>query len=50
MVQFERNSVVGYKDIEIPYMLIRKEEGTKRLAIILPGVGYTAQAPLCIML
>lgn len=37
---------VGYKNRPVPTMLIRNEEKTKKLAIIMPGLGYTTKAPL----
>ncbi len=40
-----RNRVKGYNDIEIPFNIISKAEGTGKLAIVLPGAGYTVQAP-----
>ncbi|WP_108668759.1 alpha/beta family hydrolase [Peribacillus acanthi] len=36
--------VVGSKDI--PYRLIEQKEETNNLVIVLPGAGYTTQAPL----
>jgi hypothetical protein len=46
MVQFLTNSVRGYKDLEVSYTFIKKEEHSKNLAILLPGNGYTTSHPL----
>ncbi|RDI45574.1 alpha/beta hydrolase [Falsibacillus pallidus] len=40
----EKRTVKGYKDMEVPFTLFRKDSTS--LAIILPGSGYTSQAPL----
>ncbi|TMW71574.1 alpha/beta family hydrolase [Alteribacter natronophilus] len=40
------NSYVENEGEKTPYSLIRQERGTDTLAVILPGAGYTAQAPL----
>ncbi|WP_433751172.1 alpha/beta hydrolase [Falsibacillus pallidus] len=40
----EKLTVKGYKEMEIPFRLFQK--GSTSLAIILPGSGYTSQAPL----
>ncbi len=37
---------MGYKEIEIPYQLVSMNEDAKTVAIVLPGAGYTVQAPL----
>lgn len=46
MINIETNMIKGYKDFEVPYKLYSKDKGAKKLAIILPGAGYTSQAPL----
>lgn len=46
MFNSETKTVKGYKDINIPFKLLSKENNSKNLAIILPGTGYTSQAPL----
>lgn len=38
--------VQGYKEMKIPYNIIRKTEKIKGLVIILPGFGYTVKAPI----
>ena len=40
------NKVTGYKGIEVPYTVVLTEDYTKKLAIFLPGAGYTAKSPL----
>ena len=40
------NKVIGYKEIEVPYTVVLTEDYTKKLAIFLPGAGYTAKSPL----
>ncbi|MEX3625403.1 alpha/beta hydrolase [Viridibacillus arvi] len=37
---------MGYKEIEIPFTLLSNNEDSNNLAILLPGAGYTVQAPL----
>lgn len=37
---------MGYKEIEIAYTLLSNNEDSNNLAILLPGAGYTVQAPL----
>ena len=46
MQRYESDYVIGYKKMKIPYTLEGANEDTERLAIMLPGAGYTAQAPL----
>lgn len=46
MVNIETNVVKGYKEIDISFKILSKDKNTKNLAIILPGAGYTSQAPL----
>ena len=46
MFHVENKTVKGYKEIDIPYTMLSKVESSKNLAIILPGAGYTSQAPL----
>ncbi|MGM8214840.1 alpha/beta hydrolase [Bacillaceae bacterium W0354] len=40
------NDVVKTKHGEIPTTLIKKNQHSKKLAVVLPGAGYTANAPL----
>ncbi|MBT2569764.1 alpha/beta family hydrolase [Planococcus sp. ISL-110] len=40
------NKVTGYKGIEVPYTVVLTEDYTKKLAIFLPGAGYTTKSPL----
>lgn len=37
--------IKGYKEMDIPYTLLRNEENSKNLAIFLPGIGYTVRSP-----
>ena len=46
MQRYESDYVIGYKKMKIPYTLEGANEYTERLAIMLPGAGYTSQAPL----
>lgn len=41
-----KGSAEGYKGYGVPYLMIRQEEASDRLAVMLPGAGYTNQAPL----
>ncbi|WP_235318429.1 alpha/beta fold hydrolase [Planococcus sp. CAU13] len=45
-MKLQRASIEGYKRHTVDYLLIRQEETSSRLAVVLPGAGYTAQAPL----
>ncbi|MDT9026395.1 MULTISPECIES: hypothetical protein [Rossellomorea] len=41
------DAIKGYRDIEVPYTLLMSQgEEAEGIAIILPGLGYTVQAPL----
>jgi alpha/beta superfamily hydrolase len=42
----KKGIVHGFKGLDVPYQLISQEGKSKQLAIILPGLGYTVQAPL----
>jgi hypothetical protein len=46
MMNVKTNSVQGYKEMDIPFTILSKKEDSKSLAILLPGAGYTVQAPL----
>lgn len=46
MLRVNRDSVLGYKEREIPFSTLSTVEDAKELAILLPGAGYTVQAPL----
>ena len=46
MVQKKADSIKGYKEMNVPFTEISKVEGSKKLAILLPGLGYTVQSPL----
>ncbi|WP_172368986.1 alpha/beta hydrolase [Sporosarcina jiandibaonis] len=46
MLNVETQTVKGYKGLDIPFTLMSRSEDSSNLAIILPGAGYTAQAPL----
>ncbi|MEK5185096.1 alpha/beta family hydrolase [Solibacillus sp. FSL W7-1324] len=42
----ETNSITGYKEKDIHYTVLSTDENASKLAILLPGAGYTVQAPL----
>ena len=46
MFKVSTESVSGYKEMEIPYTLLSNNESSNSLVIMLPGAGYSAQAPL----
>lgn len=46
MFNNEASFVKGHKGKDIPFKLLSKDKRSKNLAIILPGAGYTSQAPL----
>lgn len=46
MMKIRTNSIQGYKEKTIPFTLLSKNEGSTSLAILLPGAGYSVQAPL----
>lgn len=46
MVRVVNEQVKGHLQTIVGYTLLQQEAPTKQLAIILPGKGYTAQAPL----
>ncbi|WP_419394179.1 alpha/beta hydrolase [Cytobacillus praedii] len=46
MFNVKTQTVKGYKGLDIPFKILSKGEDSNNLAIILPGAGYSAQAPL----
>lgn len=46
LFKVKTDSVTGYKDKDIHYTVLSTDEHSEKLAIMLPGAGYTAQAPL----
>lgn|SRR5690606_28868587 len=46
MFKVKSDSVTGYKEKDIHYTVLSTDEHASKLAILLPGAGYTAQAPL----
>lgn len=38
--------IVGYRDEPVPHRFFRQDRETRHLAIVLPGMGYTADMPL----
>jgi len=46
LVNTYSDSVMGYREMNVPFNLISIEDNTKNLAIFLPGAGYTTQRPL----
>ncbi|MGG4488231.1 alpha/beta family hydrolase [Metabacillus idriensis] len=45
-MKIKTDSVTGYKDAVISYTLLSKNAEAKSLAIMFPGLGYSAQGPL----
>ncbi|WKA49390.1 alpha/beta hydrolase [Planococcus liqunii] len=45
-MNMQKETIKGYKNLNIPYSLITHEEQSNKLAIFLPGAGYTTQKPL----
>ncbi|MGM0841624.1 MAG: hypothetical protein ACQEWE_12895 [Bacillota bacterium] len=45
-MKFTSDVIKGYGDIDVPYTLISQGEEAEGIAIFLPGLGYTVQAPL----
>ncbi|WRP06107.1 alpha/beta hydrolase [Rossellomorea aquimaris] len=45
-MKFTSDVMKGYRDIDVPYTLISQGEEAEGIAILLPGLGYTVQAPL----
>ena len=46
MVNVKTRTVKGYKGLDIPFRTLSRSDDANSLAIILPGAGYTTQAPL----
>lgn len=46
MVYFEVLTIFGHRSLPVPNTYLRLKETSQRLAIVLPGRGYTSQAPL----
>ena len=46
MVQKSALPVSGYRDESVPNRFFRQEQGADHLALLLPGIGYTADMPL----
>ncbi len=46
MVYFEGLTIFGHRSLPVPNTYLRLKETSQRLAIVLPGRGYTSQAPL----
>lgn len=46
MVTWNTLSITGYEGKPVPNTFIRQQDETSHAAIILPGLGYTAQMPL----
>ncbi len=45
-ITFQTLNITGYKEKPVPNMLLKQVRTTSHAAIILPGMGYTAQMPL----
>lgn len=46
MVSDERLAVPGYRDEPVPTVYLRQPGAADRIAVLLPGQGYTAEMPL----
>lgn len=46
MFSFETLEICGYRDEPVPHTFFRQAEDALHLAILLPGMGYTAYMPL----
>lgn len=46
MTTITKLSILGFDGLEVPYTLLGGSKPTRNLAIMLPGAGYTTQAPL----
>lgn len=46
MFKVKTDSITGYKEKDIYYTVLSTDEHAPKLAILLPGAGYTTQAPL----
>ncbi|WP_226676600.1 alpha/beta hydrolase [Mesobacillus jeotgali] len=46
MYTFTKDSVAGYKNLRVPFQLIKQNKQASSLAVMLPGRGYTVQGPL----
>jgi hypothetical protein len=46
MLNVKTNTIQGYKGMNIPFTMLSKKEDSGKLAILLPGAGYTVQAPI----
>ena len=45
MLNTINSSVMGYKQMSVPYTVLKIEEDSKNVAIFLPGKGYTVKSP-----
>lgn len=45
-MEIQKEVIKGYKEMQVPYSLISNGGESKKLAIFLPGSGYTNQRPL----
>lgn len=46
MAKYRKLDITGYQDKPVPNELVRPDGGVNRLAIVLPGFGYTCDMPL----
>jgi len=46
MFKVKTDTITGYKEKDIPFTILSTDEHGSKLAILLPGTGYTTQAPL----
>ena len=45
-ITFQTLEIIGHKEKPVPNTLLRQTQSTSHAAIVLPGLGYTAQMPL----
>lgn len=45
-MKITKESIKGFKEVEVPYTLLTHQEDVEKLAIFLPGAGYTTQSPV----
>lgn len=46
MVKMIKDSVAGYKEKPVDYLLFKQDKQSNSIAVMFPGRGYSAQAPL----
>lgn len=46
MASIKKLTISGYRNRPVPHSFLQQQQETNHLAILLPGMGYTAQMPL----